>query len=290
MQAIHDWPAPRSAVHGFLGLAGYYRKFVHNYGTVAAPLTALLKKDGFSWDDAAATAFSALKAAVTSGPILAMPDFAKLFVVECNASRFGFGAVLVQEGHPVAGGQWHHVTAPWPPTSANSLALFRHWRPYLWGRRFLVKTDHYSLKYLLDQRLATIPQQHWVGKLLGFDFTVEYRSGETNAVAALYPAATTRASCWPPRRPGSTSSNASATPRPLIQRWSPSTMSSVRAPAPHRGPSPMAWSPWRAASTYHQHRHSLVAVHDDDHEGIHRCTVYGVTFISPTCVIWCRNL
>jgi hypothetical protein len=59
----------------------------------------------------------------------------------------------------------------------------RHWRPYLWGRRFIVKTNHYSLKYLLDQRLATIPQHHWVGKLLGFDFLVEYRSGATNVVA-----------------------------------------------------------------------------------------------------------
>lgn len=59
----------------------------------------------------------------------------------------------------------------------------RHWRPYLWGRRFIVMTDHYSLKYLLDQRLSTIPQHHWVGKLLGFDFAVEYKPGHTNGVA-----------------------------------------------------------------------------------------------------------
>jgi hypothetical protein len=59
----------------------------------------------------------------------------------------------------------------------------RHWRPYLWGRRFEVKADHYSLKYLLDQRLSTIPQHHWVGKLLAFDFTVEYKPGHTNVVA-----------------------------------------------------------------------------------------------------------
>jgi hypothetical protein len=104
VQAIHDWPAPRSvrAVRGFLGLAGYYCKFVHNYDTVAAPLTALLKKDGSALDEAIAAAFSGLKAAVTSDPILTMLDFAKFFVVECDASTFGFGAMLVQEGHLVA--------------------------------------------------------------------------------------------------------------------------------------------------------------------------------------------
>ena len=59
----------------------------------------------------------------------------------------------------------------------------RHWRPYLWTRPFVVRTDHYSLKYLLDQRLTTIPQHHWVGKLLGFDFSVQYKSGASNTVA-----------------------------------------------------------------------------------------------------------
>ena len=97
VQAIHDWPIPRSprAVRGFLGLAGYYRKFVHNYGAIAAPLTALLKKEGFTWNDDATAAFSALKAAVTSAPVLALPDFAKPFVVECDASTHGFGTVLI---------------------------------------------------------------------------------------------------------------------------------------------------------------------------------------------------
>ena len=190
VQAIHEWPRPRSAraVRGFLGLAGYYRKFVHNYGSIAAPLTALLKKDGFTWGAAAEEAFGALKAAVTSAPVLALPDFTKLFVVECDASTHGFGAVLLQEGHPIAFfsrpvAPRHRSLAAYERELIGLVLAVRHWRPYLWGRYFLVKTDHHSLKFLLDQRLATIPQHHWVGKLLGFDFAVEYKSGATNVVA-----------------------------------------------------------------------------------------------------------
>ena len=83
VQAVSDWPQPRSAhaVRGFLGLVGYYRKFVHDYGAIVAPLTALLKKDGFTWNTAAASAFQALKAAVTSAPVLALPDFTWPFIV-----------------------------------------------------------------------------------------------------------------------------------------------------------------------------------------------------------------
>ena len=190
VHTIHDWPRPRSAraVRGFLGLAGYYRKFIHNYGAIAAPLTALLKKEGFAWNPDAETAFSTLKAAVTSALVLALPDFTKPFLVECDASTYGFGAVLLQEGHPIAYfsrpvAPRHRSLAAYERELIGLVLAVRHWRPYLWGRRFLVKTDDYSLKYLLDQRLATIPQHHWVGKLLGFDFTVEYKSGASNTVA-----------------------------------------------------------------------------------------------------------
>jgi hypothetical protein len=175
-------------VRGFLGLAGYYWKFVHNYGTIAAPLTALLRKEGFSWTEEAAAAFSALKDAVTAAPVLAMPDFTKPFVVECDASSHGFGAVLVQDSHPIAFFSRpvvprHRALAAYEREIIGLVHAVRHWRPYLWGRHFVVKTDHYSLKYLLDQRLSTIPQHHWVGKLLGFDFTVEYKPGHANTVA-----------------------------------------------------------------------------------------------------------
>jgi hypothetical protein len=188
--AVVDWPAPRTvrAVRGFLGLAGYYRKFIKGFGTIAAPLTALLKKDGFLWTDQAATAFEALKVALTTAPVLRLPDFTAPFIVECDASGSGFGAVMHQGEGPIA-----YFSKPIAPRHV-SLAAYereliglvqavRHWRPYLWGRAFIVKTDHYSLKFLLDQRLATIPQHHWVGKLLGFDFTVEYKPGRQNIVA-----------------------------------------------------------------------------------------------------------
>jgi hypothetical protein len=77
----------------------------------------------------------------------------------------------------------HRSLAAYERELIGLVQAVRHWRPYLWGRRFTIKTDHYNLKYLLDQHLATIPQHHWVGKLLGFDFTVEYKSGSMNTVA-----------------------------------------------------------------------------------------------------------
>jgi hypothetical protein len=77
----------------------------------------------------------------------------------------------------------HRSQATYERELISLVQAVQHWRPHLWGRRFIVKTDHYILKYLLDQRLATIPQHHWVGKLLGFDFSVEYRSGATNVIA-----------------------------------------------------------------------------------------------------------
>ena len=103
IKAIKEWKIPTSIKHlgGFLGLTGYYRKFVKNYGRIAAPLTKLLKKDAFSWTPEETKAFEHLQEETCQAPVLATLDFTKTFIVECDASGNGIGVVLMQDERPL---------------------------------------------------------------------------------------------------------------------------------------------------------------------------------------------
>ena len=190
IKVIVDWPKPHStkSVRGFLGLVGYYRKFIKDDGQVAAPLTSLLKRNAYHWNDQADSTFNAIKKALLESLVLRLPNFDEDFVVECDASGSGIGEVLQQQGHPIAFFSRklvdrHYKLAAYERKLIGLAKVVARWRPYLWGRPFLIRTDHYNLKFLLEQRLTTSPQQHWISKLMGFDFWVEYKAGRLNLAA-----------------------------------------------------------------------------------------------------------
>lgn len=175
LEAVQHWERPICAkeVCGFLGLAGYYRKFVRNFGVISRPLIDLLKKGTvFVWTSLHEEAFVAFKQALLTAPVLALPDFAKTFVVETDASDKGIGAVLMQSGHPLAflskalGPRLQCLSTYEKECLAILLAIDR-WRPYLQTSEFVIRTDQRSLSHLDDQRLSTPWKQKALTKLLG---------------------------------------------------------------------------------------------------------------------------
>ena len=189
-KAMLQWPIPTSvkALRGFLGLTSYYRKFVKDYGLIAAPLTALLKKDSFHWSTQVDLAFNTLKQAMSQPPVLALPNFTKPFVIECDALGTSLGAILMQNHMPLA---FHSqalkgrslLLSTYEKELLALVTAMKKWRTYLVGRPFVIKTDQQSLKFLLEQRIGTPAQQKWFTKLLGYSFIVEYKKGKENKAA-----------------------------------------------------------------------------------------------------------
>lgn len=160
--AIEQWPTPstQKQLRSFLGLANYYRRFIRSYSIIARPLTVLLKKDGFDWGQEAIHAFTELKQALSTSPILALPDFDKTFVVETDASNTGIGTVLMQDNRPIcfisrALGPRHQSLSVYEKELLAVVHAVQTWHAYLSHRPFIIKTDQKSLKFLMEQKITT---------------------------------------------------------------------------------------------------------------------------------------
>ena len=156
VQNVLDWKSPKSVhqIRQFLGLAGYYRRFILDFSKIAQPMTRLLQKEAkFDWSPSCEEAFQALKIFLTTAPVLAQPDIDRPFDVYCDASKTGLGCVLTQDGHVIAYSlrqlKKHEVNYP---THDLELAAMVHalkiWRHYLLGNKVHIFIDHKSLKYI----------------------------------------------------------------------------------------------------------------------------------------------
>ena len=189
-QAMIQWPVPTTFIElrAFLGLTGYYRKFVKHYGIIAKPLTAILRHKEFMWSDQAQQAFQTLKQAMTSTPVLALPDFQAQFTVETDACFDGVGAVLMQQGQPIAylskalSSKHQHLSIYEKEFLALILAVDK-WRHYLQRQEFIILTDHKSLAYLAEQTLHSEMQKKAMTRLMGLQFKIKYRKGKENLAA-----------------------------------------------------------------------------------------------------------
>lgn len=188
---VKEWPIPTSTkeLRGFLGLAGFYRKFVRHFGMISRPLTDLLKKNTvFVWTSEHQQAFELLKDALSSAPVLALPDFSAPFCIYTDACKTGIGAVLMQKGHPLAFlskalGPKNQGLSAYEKEYLAIIIAVGHWRSYLQLAEFQIFTDHQSLVQLNEQRLHTIWQQKLYSKLAGLQYRIVYKKGSDNVAA-----------------------------------------------------------------------------------------------------------
>lgn len=191
IEAVMQWKRPENVteVRSFLGLAGYYRRFVPDFSKLAGPLTRLIKKDThFEWNDKTEQGFQELKRRLTTAPILALPEGNEDYVVYTDASKEGLGCVLMQRGKVIAYASRQLKTheANYPTHDLELAAVvfaLKKWRHYLYGTKFEVLTDHKNLKYIFTQQELNMRQRRWMELLEDYDCTIEYHPGKANVVA-----------------------------------------------------------------------------------------------------------
>ena len=192
---IEEWPAPTNLrqLRGFLGLSGYYRRFVKGYSAIAAPLHDLTKKSrAFTWTEECQEAFDRLKMVLSSSPVLALPNDTGTFVLDTDASEYQIGAVLsqIQDGEEkvmyYAGRKLNQNEVNYCVTRKELLAIVHFtklFRQYLLGRRFIIRTDHAALQWLQRTPQPIGQNARWLEQLGEYDFMVQHRKGTSHANA-----------------------------------------------------------------------------------------------------------
>ncbi|KAI5335475.1 hypothetical protein L3X38_025608 [Prunus dulcis] len=191
IEAVVNWPQPTSVteVRSFLGLAGYYRRFVEGFSTIAAPLTRLTRKGvKFEWSEECEKSFNELKIRLTTAPVLTLPDDSGNFVIYSDASQQGLGCVLMQHGRVIAYAsrqlKRHEMNYPVHDLELAAVVFaLKIWRHYLYGATCQIFTDHKSLKYLFTQKELNLRQRRWLELIKDYDCTIEHHPGRANVVA-----------------------------------------------------------------------------------------------------------
>ena len=191
IEVMMDWQRPTTVteVRSFLGLAGYYRRFVQDFSRIVAPLTRLTQKNvRFQWTEACEASFQKLKDCLTSAPVLALPSGSRGYTVYCDSSRVGLGCVLMQHGKVIAyaSRQLKRHEQNYPTHDLEMAAVIfalKIWRHYLYGETCEIFTDHKSLKYIFQQRELNLRQRRWLELLKDYDCTIQYHPGKANVVA-----------------------------------------------------------------------------------------------------------
>jgi hypothetical protein len=191
VQAIREWPAPRNVaeVRSFMGLVGYYRRFIAGFSKIAHSITSLQRKEKkFQWTKECESSFQRLKQFLTSAPILKIANPNKYYVVCTDACKEGLGGVLSQEVFVVCYEskklkEHEKNYATHDLELAAIIHALRKWRHYLMGKRFELRTDHNGLKYLFDQPTLNSRQIRWLEFMCKYDFDIKHIKGKENKVA-----------------------------------------------------------------------------------------------------------
>jgi hypothetical protein len=192
VQEVMNWKPPTTVcqIQSFLGLAGYYRRFIPDFSRITKPMTELLKKGAkFEWGQKCEDAFHTLRQHLSTAPVLAQLDN-KPFDVYCDASGTGLGSVLMHDNQVIAyASRALRLHEQNYPTHDLELAVVVHalkmWRHYLMGIHFNIYTDHKSLKYIFTQADLNMRQRRWLELIKDYDLEVHYHPGKANVVAAL---------------------------------------------------------------------------------------------------------